>query len=161
MRLGPVEEHFTAGPVLRESTQFGIKDSANVLHVFICSNDLKSMDIASILISCVCCAALLHSYSWHNIHEGNVICFYYFLTPHLYKWNIIRWKCARKCRNEQSHTNLQWAKPNVIAREGVQLSWFAAINVSAFPSHFVHDKYVTHRQHKALWWKCFSLYSRW
>lgn len=55
MRLGPVEEHFTAGLALGESTQFAIKDSANVPHVFICSNDLKSMDIASILISCVLC----------------------------------------------------------------------------------------------------------
>lgn len=85
MRLGPVEEHFTAVSALRESRHFGIKDSANVLHVFICSNDLKSMDITSILISsCVCCAAVLHSKSWHNIHKGNVICFYYFPTSHIY-----------------------------------------------------------------------------
>lgn len=76
MRLGPVEEHFTAVSALRESRHFSIKDSTNALHVFICSNDLKSMDIASILISsCVCCAAVLHSKRWHNIHKGNVICF--------------------------------------------------------------------------------------
>lgn len=61
MRLGPVEEHFTAVSALRESRQFGIKHSANVLHVFICSNDLKSMAFTSILITCVCCAATLHS----------------------------------------------------------------------------------------------------
>lgn len=59
MRLRPVEERFTAVSALRESRQFGIKDSANVLHVFICSNDLKSMDITSMLITCVCCAAVL------------------------------------------------------------------------------------------------------
>ena len=64
MRLGPVEEHFSAVPALGESRQFGIKDSANVLHVFICSNDLKSMNIAGILISCVWRAAVLHSYQW-------------------------------------------------------------------------------------------------
>lgn len=63
MRLGPVEEHFTAVSALRESRQFGIKDSANVLHVFICSNDLKSMDITSILITCVRGAAVLNSNS--------------------------------------------------------------------------------------------------
>lgn len=54
MRLGPVEEHFTAVSALRESRQFGIRHSANAPHVFICSNDLKSTDITSILITCVC-----------------------------------------------------------------------------------------------------------
>lgn len=55
MRLGPVEEHFTTVSAPRESRQFGIKHSASVLHVFICSNDLKSMDITRILITCVLC----------------------------------------------------------------------------------------------------------
>lgn len=58
MRLGPVEEHFTAVSALRESRQFSIKHSANTLHVFICSNDLKSMSITSILITCVRCTAV-------------------------------------------------------------------------------------------------------
>lgn len=57
MRLVPVDEHFTAVSTLRQSRQFGIKHSANVLHVFICSNDLKSMRISSILITFVSCPA--------------------------------------------------------------------------------------------------------
>lgn len=58
MRLGPVEEHFTAVSALRESRQFGIKHSADVPRVFICSNDLKSLSITSILITCVRRAAV-------------------------------------------------------------------------------------------------------
>lgn len=79
MRLGPVEEHFTAVPALRESRQFSITHSANVLHVFICTNDLKTLDITSILISCVHHAVVLHSNHWHTIYEGDAICFYCFL----------------------------------------------------------------------------------
>lgn len=67
MSVGPVEENFTAASTLRESRQFSIKDSTNVLHVFICSNDLKSTDITSILITCTCVCvyrvAVLHSNS--------------------------------------------------------------------------------------------------
>lgn len=113
MRLGPVEEHFTAVSALRESRQFGIKDSANVLHVFICSNDLKSMDITSILITCVCCAAVLHSNSYSGTTYMKAISFVVFfvffsLFPPLsveMKYDTVYWKCARKSRNDRGNKN--------------------------------------------------------
>lgn len=91
MRLGPVEERFTAVSALRESRQVGIKDSANVLHVFICSNDLKSMDITSILINCVCATAVLHSNSLLGTTYMEAVPFVlvssYFLLLTLYQFN--------------------------------------------------------------------------
>lgn len=91
MRLGPVEEHFTAVSALRGSRQFGIKHSANVLHVFICSNDLKSMGFTSILITCVCCAAALHSNSLSGttyVEAKNYVKTFLFVLNVLFRLNF-------------------------------------------------------------------------
>ena len=139
MRLGPVEEHFTAVSALRESRQFGIKHSANVLHVFICSNDLKSMGITSILITFVCCAAVLHSKGLSGTTYNKAtplvfIVYLYFIFLTLIYFSEIQYKMMHIWEEfptvNMGDKKIQRAKAPVITREKVQLGWFAAIKES-------------------------------
>lgn len=91
--------------------------------MFICSNDLKSMDITSMLISCMCCC---FAFKYGGVAYMKVMSFAFIALSGL---TFVCFNETWNLRENVAVVSL-WAEANVIVSERMPFNLFAVIKLS-------------------------------